>query len=150
MLIFVLGLTLLPFAQGFYSLLAAGLVLALANGLSTGIVMIVGMDLAPPDQRGQFLGVWRLLGDLGVVSGPVLAGVLMNVATLGTASFAAAGLGLLGAGSFLFLVPETLYYSQRNASIGSRFAARLAGKMPKNKPTPRLNANASSTDSGDT
>ena len=40
MLGFVLGLTLLPFSQGFYSLLGAGLVLAFANGLSTGIVMI--------------------------------------------------------------------------------------------------------------
>ncbi len=119
MLVFVLGLMLLPFAQGFYSLLAAGLVLALANGLSTGIVMIIGMDMAPPDQRSQFLGVWRLLGDLGVVSGPVLAGVLMNVATLAAVSFTVAGLGLLGASSFLFLVPETLHYShQRDGESG--------------------------------
>ncbi len=118
MLVFVLGLTLLPFAQGFYSLLAAGLVLALANGLSTGIVMIIGMDMAPPEQRGQFLGVWRLFGDLGVVGGPALAGVLVTVATLATVSFVVAGLGLLGAGSFLFLVPETLHYSQqRDAGV---------------------------------
>ena len=121
MLVFVLGLTLLPLAQGFYSLLMAGLVLAFANGLSTGIVMIVGMDMAPSDQRGQFLGVWRLLGDMGVVGGPLLAGVLVNIATLATASFAAAGLGLLGAGSFLFLVPETLHYSHKRDAEKRRF-----------------------------
>ena len=117
MLVFVLGLTLLPFSQGFYSLLGAGLVLAFANGLSTGIVMILGMDMAPADRRSQFLGVWRLFGDLGVVSGPLIAGVLVNIATLGTASFAVAGLALLGAGSFLFLVPETLHYSRRRDSV---------------------------------
>jgi MFS family permease len=112
MLVFVLGLVLLPFAQGFYSLLGAGLVLALANGLSTGIVMIIGMDMAPTDQRGQFLGVWRLLGDVGTVAGPLLAGILVNVATLGAASFVVALLGLLGAGTFSFLVPETKHYSR--------------------------------------
>ena len=119
MLVFVSGLILLPFAQGFYGLLGAGLVLAFANGLSTGIVMIVGMDMAPPDQRGQFLGVWRLLGDLGVVSGPLVAGVLVNVATLGVASFAVAGLGLLGAGSFLFLVPETRCHASDVESLST-------------------------------
>jgi MFS family permease len=112
MLVFVLGLLLLPLAQGFYSLLGAGLVLAFANGLSTGIVMIIGMDMAPSEQRGQFLGVWRLLGDVGVVSGPLLAGVLVNVATLGTASVVVAALGLLGAGTFIYLVPETRHYAQ--------------------------------------
>ena len=72
--------------------------------------MILGMDMAPPDQRGQFLGVWRLLGDLGVVSGPLLAGVMVNIATLAAASFSAATLGLLGAAAFLFLVPETRHH----------------------------------------
>lgn len=112
MLVFVLGLILLPFAQGFYSLLGAGLVLALGNGLSTGIVMIIGMDIAPTDQRGQFLGVWRLLGDVGTVTGPLLAGVLVNIATLGVASVVVAVFGLLGAGTFLFFVPETRHYSR--------------------------------------
>ena len=44
-LVFVLGLIVLPLSQGFYTLLGAGLLLGLANGLSTGIVMVIGMDL---------------------------------------------------------------------------------------------------------
>ncbi len=119
MLVFVLGLMLLPFADGFYGVLGAGLVLAFANGLSTGIVMIIGMDMAPSDQRGQFLGVWRLLGDLGVVSGPLLAAVMVNIATLAAASFSVAALGLLGTAVFLFLVPETrnhVHESEADAS----------------------------------
>ena len=112
MLVFVLGLLLLPFAQDFYSLLGAGLVLGLGNGLSTGIVMIIGMDIAPTDKRGEFLGVWRLLGDVGTVTGPLLAGVLVNIATLGVASVVVAVLGLLGVGTFSFFVPETRHYSR--------------------------------------
>jgi len=108
-LVFVLGLIVLPWSQGFYSLLGAGLLLGLANGLSTGIVMVIGMDLAPLDERGQFLGVWRLIGDLGGLGGPLLAGVLVDVASLAAASYVVAGIGLVSAFVFLFWVPETLH-----------------------------------------
>jgi len=109
-LLFVLGLTVLPLSQGFHSLLAGALILGFANGLSTGIVMIVGMDLAPAGQRGEFLGVWRLIGDVGGVGAPLLTGVLVDIVSLGAASFVVAGLGLAGAVVFLLWVPETLRY----------------------------------------
>jgi MFS family permease len=108
MAVFVIGLCMLPFADGFYSLLGVGLVLAFANGLSTGIVMIMGMDLAPAEHRGQFLGVWRLFSDIGGVSGPLFAGVLVNIASLAAASLVVASFGFVGALFYLFLVPETL------------------------------------------
>jgi MFS family permease len=108
MVVFVIGLCMLPFAHGFYSLLGVGLVLAFANGLSTGIVMIMGMDMAPAEHRGQFLGVWRLFSDIGGVSGPLFAGVLVNIASLAAASFVVASFGFVGALFYLFLVPETL------------------------------------------
>ena len=107
-LFFVLGLILLPFADSFYSLLVVGLILGLANGLSVGLVMIIGMDLSPVGERGQFLGVWRLISDVGWVSGPLLAGILVDVISLAAASFFVAGIGFLGGAVFLFLVPETL------------------------------------------
>ena len=69
--------------------------------------MIIGMDLAPPGQRGQFLGVWRLIGDVGWVGGPMLAGVLVEAFSLAAASLFAGGLGILGGLVLLFLVPET-------------------------------------------
>ena len=104
---FVIGLAILPFAQDFWTLLAAGLMLGVGNGLSTGLVMIIGMDLSPPGQRGQFLGVWRLIGDAGWVGGPLLTGLMVEVLNLAAASFFAAGLGVLGGLVLLFLVPET-------------------------------------------
>ena len=104
---FVIGLAMLPFAQGFWTLLAAALMLGVGNGLSTGLVMIIGMDLSPPGQRGQFLGVWRLIGDVGWVGGPVLAGLLVELFSMAAASLFAGALGILGGLVLLFLVPET-------------------------------------------
>jgi len=107
MAVFILGLSLLPLAQGFYSLLGVALVLGFGNGISTGIVMVMGMDLAPLDRRNQFLGVWRLITDVGGVGGPMLAGLLTGAASLALASYAVAGIGAVGVAVFLFLVPET-------------------------------------------
>jgi len=107
MAVFILGLGLLPLAQGFYSLLSAALVLGFGNGISTGIVMVMGMDLAPPERRNQFLGVWRLISDVGGVGGPMIAGLLTGAASLALASYAVAGIGAAAAVVFLFLVPET-------------------------------------------
>lgn len=107
MLIFILGLTVLPFAQGLVGLAAAAMVLGVANGISTGIVMVMGMDLAPAENRNQFLGVWRLIGDVGGVGGPALTGALAGAASLGLASFAVAGIGAAGLVMFLYRVPET-------------------------------------------
>jgi len=74
--------------------------------------MILGMDIAPVEQRGEFLGVWRLIGDVGGVGAPLLTGLLVNIASLGAASFVVAGIGLTGALVFLCRVPETLRYAQ--------------------------------------
>ncbi|HEX7082219.1 MAG TPA: MFS transporter [Gammaproteobacteria bacterium] len=109
MTLFALGLALLPLAQSFLGLLAVVMLLGLANGLGTGIVMIIGADLASASgRRGQFLGVWRLIGDVGMSGAPLLAGALVQLSGLALASAAAAGIGLAGALVMLFLVTETL------------------------------------------
>src|SRR5690606_24915512 len=109
MLLFALGLALLPLADGFYTLLAAVLLLGLANGLGTGVVMVIGSDLAVASgRRGQFLGVWRLIGDVGMSAAPLLTGALVQVSGLALASGATAGIGLAGALVMMLLVNETL------------------------------------------
>jgi MFS family permease len=106
---FAAGLALLPWVTGYYSLLAVGLLLGIANGLGTGIVMIMGADLSRyTEHRGQFLGVWRLIGDAGISVAPLLTGVLTSVASLAAASMSVAGLGFIGALMMMTLVPETL------------------------------------------
>jgi MFS family permease len=109
MALYTLGLALLPLAGGFYSLVAVAVLLGFANGVGTGVVMIIGADLArASQQQGQFLGLWRLIGDLGISLAPLLSGVLVDVAGLAAASLAIAGIGLAGSLVMAFLVAETL------------------------------------------
>lgn len=109
MLLFVLGLALLPLADGYFSLLGAVLLLGLANGLGTGVVMVIGSDLAVASgRRGEFLGVWRLIGDVGMSGAPLLTGALVQLSGLALASGVTAAIGLAGALIMAFLVGETL------------------------------------------
>jgi MFS-type transporter involved in bile tolerance (Atg22 family) len=88
-------------------------VLGLANGLGTGIVMIIGTDLSRrSEDRSQFLGVWRLIGDLGMSGAPLLSALLVTIASLSAASIVVAGVGFVGAVVMLTRVPETLERGQ--------------------------------------
>jgi MFS family permease len=107
--VFSVALAVLPLVVGYYSLLAVGLLLGLANGLGTGIVMVMGADLSRDTlHRGQFLGVWRLIGDVGVSVAPLVTGALAGLASLAAASLCVAGLGFAGTLMMMSLVPETL------------------------------------------
>ena len=114
MMLYALGLALLPLASGFYSLVAVAVLLGFANGIGTGVVMIIGADLARMSlQQGQFLGLWRLIGDLGISLAPLLAGVLVDASGLAVASLAVAGIGLAGTLVMAWLVAETLRDADR-------------------------------------
>jgi MFS family permease len=90
-------------------LLAVAVLLGLANGIGTGIVMIMGADFAHASGRqGQFLGLWRLIGDVGISGAPLLTGTIVKAAGLGAASLTVAGLGFAGVCLMIFGVVETL------------------------------------------
>jgi MFS family permease len=109
MALYALGLALLPLAAGFSSLLAVAMLLGFANGIGTGVVMIIGADLARASGRhGQFLGLWRLIGDVGISGAPLLVGTIVNGAGLTAAGLTVAGLGVVGALVMAFVVVETL------------------------------------------
>ena len=92
----------------FIALLFPASLLGFGNGLSSGAMMTLGADLAPRDALSEFLGLWRLIGDGGRMSGPVCVGYVADFLGLSPAALAIAGIGLSAAGIFLFLVPETL------------------------------------------
>jgi MFS family permease len=73
--------------------LLLALIMSLANGIGSGVIMVLGADLAPPDKRSEFLASYRLLVDFGDAAAPlVLAPMVLAVGLTG----AMAGFGILG------------------------------------------------------
>ncbi len=103
-----IGMALVPFAGGFAGLLFAAALIGFGNGLGAGSMMTLGSDLSPDRSRGEFLGVWRLIGDLGHTGAPLVVGVVADMLVLSSAIWVIAGTGLAASSIFLFLVPETL------------------------------------------
>jgi MFS family permease len=106
MIVLALGHLLLPLTSGPVSLIAVGVVLGVGNGLGSGLVMTLGADLAPRDQRPVFLGVWRFCADVGNGAGPVALSGLTALASLGVAILAMGGIGLVGAAMLTFWIPR--------------------------------------------
>lgn len=102
------GVAALPFAAGFFSFVAAALLAGLGNGFGTGIFMTLGGDFSPEQGRGEFLGVWRLVGDTGAAVGPFAMGAVAQWASLAAAGAATGALALAGVAVLLAFVPETL------------------------------------------
>lgn len=80
------GSLLLPLATHEAAVAAVAVLIAIGNGLGSGIVMTIGADTAPVLGRSQYLGGWRLCGDIGGTSGPLLVSAVASVAPLATAS----------------------------------------------------------------
>ena len=65
--------------------LAIAILMAIVNGVGSGVLLVLGSDLAPADARNEFLASYRLLTDAAVAgAGPLLVGVAALV-TLGPA-----------------------------------------------------------------
>jgi MFS family permease len=90
-----LGLThlIVGFAVDANTFLILALLMSLANGLGSGVIMVLGADLAPKDARSEFLASYRLLVDFGDAAAPgILSGLVLAVGLTG----AMAGFGFLG------------------------------------------------------
>jgi MFS family permease len=103
------GLFLVPLTEGFGGLALVGLLTGFGNGMGSGIVMTLGADFSPAVGRGEFLGVWRLIGDIGTAGGPVVVSAVAGVATLGVASVAAGAIGVGGSIVMALFVTEPLH-----------------------------------------
>ncbi|MGW4535519.1 MFS transporter [Nocardia sp. NPDC004340] len=97
LLLFALGYTTLPLATTAAGLCVIAVILGIANGLSNGLIMTVGSDVAPPSAQAEFLGAWRLTHDLGMFAGPIAVGIIGTAATLGSAGVALGAVATAGA-----------------------------------------------------
>jgi MFS family permease len=95
-----------PNAVGWF-IAAAGL-LAIANGIGSGILMTLGADLAPIGSPAPFLGAWRFTGDLGAAAAPLVVGGLTAVLSVSFAAGLIGVVGILGAVQLARIMPRYL------------------------------------------
>ena len=96
---------LLPFTETATAFALVVLLAGLGNGLGSGIILTMGSDVAPRRGTSQFLGVWRMVGDVGALTGPLLTSV---VASLTVALGLSSVIGLAGGVVLWLFVDETL------------------------------------------
>jgi MFS family permease len=116
LLTLAIGLLFLPATTEMYGYSLVAMLTGIGNGFGAGIVQVLGADFTPVDRRGEFLGVWRLIGDVGNAGGPFVVSFIVGVASLGFASIVSGTLGLAGALLMWFVVPETLRRPRARAS----------------------------------
>ncbi|MCA9967150.1 MAG: MFS transporter [Anaerolineales bacterium] len=120
-----LGVALIPLTTGFWSLTAVASFIGLANGLSSGTMLTIGADLAPQEGRSEFLGLWRLIGDMGGTVGPLFVGIVAGWFALPVAAVVMSSTGFLAAGIFGRFVPETLQREGKTAVLLPPFLTRI-------------------------
>ena len=106
MVIMGAGLLALPLTSGAGSLLLAAMAIGFGNGIGSGMMMTLGADHSPRNGRAHFLGVWRLMADIGATCGPALVSLLAATLTLG-AGIAVTGLiSFVAAGQLAYWIPR--------------------------------------------
>jgi MFS family permease len=118
MLIMAIGLLILPLTSTFAAFLLIGMLTGLGNGFGAGINMTLGADFSPDVGRGEFLGVWRLISDVGQGGGPVVISAMTAISGLAAASVVTGGIGLAGAAVLILFVPEPLKRKRAGLKAG--------------------------------
>lgn len=100
------GFTVLPLTSTVAGITVAAGLLGVGNGIGSGILMTVGSDAAPREGRAQFLGVWRLLQDVGGAAGPLVVAGGAALGSLAAGVWAMAAVSGGGVAGMLRWVPE--------------------------------------------
>ncbi|GAB6858491.1 MFS transporter [Microbacterium xylanilyticum] len=81
-------------------------VLGVGNGLSSGILLTLGADVAPQSEPAAFLGSWRTLTDAGGAVAPLLFSGIAALSSLAIGAAIMGAIGILGAIGFLRFIPR--------------------------------------------
>jgi len=77
------------------------------QALTGGSVQTIGADVAPPQARGRFLGIWRFTGQGGAAMSPMIFAFIADHVNYGSAFLFTAAASLTVAFLVIFRVPET-------------------------------------------
>lgn len=86
--------------------LVCALIIGVGNGLSSGILMTIGADIAPRHDPAPFLGAWHTLTDGGSAATPLIFSFMVAVSTISWATALIAVVATLGAFGFGRWVPR--------------------------------------------
>ena len=107
MLIMAAAMLLTPLTHGAWTLLAAAMAMGFGNGIGSGMVMTIGADHSPRHGRAHFLGVWRLMADIGASSGPAMLSFLAASLSLGAGIAVTGLLAVAAAAQLAYWIPRT-------------------------------------------
>ncbi|MBM7505167.1 MFS transporter [Agromyces aurantiacus] len=94
----------LPTAVAWFT--GVAILLGVANGLSSGVVLTVGADLAPKEHPAPFLGAYRTLADAGQAAAPLAIAAVTSALSIMAASAAMGVVGLAGAAMLWRWIPR--------------------------------------------
>ena len=77
------------------------------QGMTGGSVQTIGADVAPPQARGRFLGLWRFTSQVGVTTGPIVFTLIATQVNYGMAFLFTAACAGLVVFFLIAYVPET-------------------------------------------
>jgi MFS family permease len=101
------ALLLTPFTHGTTALLMAALLMGFGNGIGSGMIMTLAADYSPKAGRAHFLGIWRLIADIGSSCGPALLSGITAVMSLAAGIGSTGALGFAAAAALWYWIPRT-------------------------------------------
>ena len=113
MIVMASALVALPFTHTVMPVTIVAMVLGLGNGMSSGILMTLGSDVAPPEGRATFLGVWRLFQDSGDAAGPLVLSIGAGLGSLAVGIWVMAAVGGFSALTLRRWVPRWSVHANR-------------------------------------
>ena len=106
-LIMGLALILMPYTTSAITFTGIAMLMGLGNGFGSGINMTLGADASPEKGRTEFLGLWRLISDVGTSAGPFILSGMTALASLAAGITMTGLFGFLAAAIFWRFLPHT-------------------------------------------
>jgi MFS family permease len=110
------AMLMVPFTDSYLSLMLVASLIGIGQGIGSGTMMTLGADLAPPGKTGEFLGLWRLIGDSGHAVAPMAIGAVADIIGLYLTAGIVGGIGFMSAGTIGAFVRETRWDSEEPES----------------------------------
>ena len=107
MLLMGTALALMPMTHASLALLLAAMLMGFGNGIGSGMVMTLGADYSPTLGRAHFLGLWRLISDIGSTAGPAVLSGVTAVLSLAAGIWCTGLMAFGAAGVLWYWIPRT-------------------------------------------